>query len=298
MIPTGSPFDLADEAPYRRWRDLKLDAMPVAVTELVVEVADIAALTAVEHAALLQRIRRCNMAVYQEKPKAGRDDRAALRALGRAFGLERLDCNALADKDGLTPLAVHRDGVRARYIPYTERPIAWHTDGYYNPSDRAVRAVLLHCVSPAAEGGANRLMDHETLYIQLRDENPEHIAALMRGDAMTIPGNDEEGLHRPATVGPVFFVDARGNLCMRYTARTRTIEWSGDGEIRRAAAAIARLLEESGSHWFEHRLAAGQGLICNNVLHTRQRFTDARGSPRLLYRARYHDRIQGSDHWT
>lgn len=287
---SASPFDLAVE-PYVRWRESKLTTMPTGVSDLMVEVADIAALTASEHAALLGRLRRCNMAVYQEKPISGRDDKAAIRALGRAFGLDRLDCNALADEDGLTPLTVHRDGIRARYIPYTEHPIAWHTDGYYNPPERTVRALLLHCATPAAEGGANRFMDHEALYIQLRDENPGHIAALMRADAMTIPGNDEEGLRRPATVGPVFFIDATGKLRMRYTARTRNVEWSDDDNVRAAAAAITRLLKQPGRHQFEHRLTAGQGLICNNVLHTRERFIDDRDRPRLLFRARYHDEI-------
>jgi len=43
-------------------------------------------------------------------------------------------------------------------------------------------------------------------------------------------------------------------------------------------------------------LRAGQGIICNNVLHSRSAFTDAAdsGQVRLLYRARYHDRIRGT----
>jgi hypothetical protein len=36
------------------------------------------------------------------------------------------------------------------------------------------------------------------------------------------------------------------------------------------------------------------GLLCNNVLHDRSGFTDNPATPRLLYRARYHDRIAGS----
>jgi hypothetical protein len=37
------------------------------------------------------------------------------------------------------------------------------------------------------------------------------------------------------------------------------------------------------------------GLICNNVLHTRRGFADYPGlPPRLLYRARFHDRILGT----
>jgi hypothetical protein len=37
------------------------------------------------------------------------------------------------------------------------------------------------------------------------------------------------------------------------------------------------------------------GLLCNNVLHTRDGFSDRPDAPqRLLYRARYFDRIAGT----
>jgi len=36
------------------------------------------------------------------------------------------------------------------------------------------------------------------------------------------------------------------------------------------------------------------GVICNNVLHTRSAFRDDPAHPRLLYRARYYDRIRGT----
>jgi len=39
-------------------------------------------------------------------------------------------------------------------------------------------------------------------------------------------------------------------------------------------------------------LQPGMGLLCNNVLHDRSGFTDDPARPRLIYRARYHDRIQ------
>jgi Taurine catabolism dioxygenase TauD, TfdA family len=290
MLEITGGFNLSDRSAYARWRDSKLDSAPKGVGELVVEVGDIAALTASEHAALLDRVRRANMAVYVEPPKAGRDDKAALKELGLRFGLASIDTNQLADDDGVTPLSVHREGTRARYIPYTERPIAWHTDGYYNVPERTVRALLLHCARPAAEGGANRLMDHEILYILLRDEDPELIRVLMAPDAMTIPGNDEEGMRRPATVGPVFSVDGAGRLHMRYTARGRNVEWSPAAQP--AAAAIKRLLETPSPYCFEHILQPGQGLVSNNPLHTREPFADDPAHPRLLYRARYHDRIK------
>ncbi|CAA7626937.1 Taurine catabolism dioxygenase [Candidatus Terasakiella magnetica] len=292
MAGNQGPYDLSHPSAYLSWRDARLAARPRSVEELVVEVGDIAALTPSEHGALMARIRRCNMAVYVEPPKPGRDHKAALKALGACCGLTSLDANALADEDGITPLAVHKNGARARYIPYTERPITWHTDGYYNPFERGVRGLLLHCASPAAEGGANRLMDIEGLYIMLRDENPDLIAALMQSDAMTIPGNDEDGLQRPATIGPVFAVDVGGALHMRYTARARNVVWSDAAAP--AAAAIRRMLETPSPWRFEHVLQAGQGLISNNPLHTREPFRDDPAFPRLLYRARYHQRITGT----
>jgi hypothetical protein len=281
-----------DDDAYRAWRDARMAAHPVRLEELVVEIGDMEALTEPELAALMERIRRCNMAVYVERrPRPGRDAKQAMRALGRRFGLVELDCNALADDDGITPLAVHKDGTRARYIPYTDRPITWHTDGYYNPRGSRVKGLMLHAERPAAQGGENRLMDAEMLLIALRDENPDWLDLLRRPDAMTIPGNDEEGMRRPATVGPVFYQDD-GAPQMRYSARARNIEWAPYAVP--AAAAIKQVLDGPSPFIFKARLEAGMGLVSNNVLHTREPFTDDPASPRLLYRARYRDRITAS----
>ena len=38
-------------------------------------------------------------------------------------------------------------------------------------------------------------------------------------------------------------------------------------------------------------LKAGQGIICNNVLHNRSGFTDSENQKRLMYRARYYDAV-------
>jgi len=285
-------FDLQDEAAYGRWRDRKLSSRPADLTELVVEVGDIAALTDTEAEVLLGQVRRSNMALYVETaPQSGRDDKRAVAELGRRFGLLSLDRNHLADDDGITPLAVASEGARARYIPYSERPIAWHTDGYYNPPATRVRSLILHCSRPAAEGGENKLMDPDLLYIQLRERDPELVRALSQPQAMTIPGNDDEGMTRPAMSGPVFFTEGE-RLAMRYTARTRSIEWHA--EAAAAAQVIREILLTGGADIFTGRLQAGWGLLCNNVLHTREHFADDPSRPRLLYRARYHDRIQGS----
>ena len=286
----ASPFDPENNEAYARWREWKLENHPARLADLAVEVADPGCLTAAEHAAILDNCRRANMAIYVTRRKD--EDKDIPRRLGRQFGLQRLDGNWLADEDGISSLEVAEGGeTRGDFIPYTNRAIRWHTDGYYNPPARRIWSMVLHCVREAARGGDNALLDHEMAYLLLRDENPEHIRALVAPDVMTIPAREDgQGVARAAETGPVFHVDAlTGALHMRYTARTRSIEWKTDPASKAAVAALERLLASDSPFIFRGRLSPGMGLICNNVLHDRSGFTDDPARPRLLYRARYLD---------
>ena len=294
MTVAHNPFSLQDGEAYARWREWKLERQPHGIGELMVEIADPFRLTDAERAAILTRCRRANMAFYALRDGVG-EDKAAIRALGRQLGLERLDSNLGADEDGITSLRVVEGDRRTGYIPYSNRRLSWHTDGYYNRPERQIRAILMHCVRDAAEGGANAVLDHEMLYIQLRDADPDGVEALMQVDAMTVPPNEEGGdAIREAQSGPVFSHDAwDGSLHMRYTARTRSIAWKDDAVTRRAVELIGTLLEGPNPYRLDYRLDPGQGIVCNNVLHCRTAFADdaASGRQRLLYRARYYDRI-------
>lgn len=289
--PTRAAFDLTDDAAYQVWRARKLARFPKTLAELVVEVRDPRALSAGERQALLERCERANMAIYAG-PTAGDADKEIPRQLGLQLGLRDLDTNYLADDDGISPLAIAARGTRGEFIPYTNRGIKWHTDGYYNPVERTVRAVLLHCVARAESGGENELLDHEIVYIRLRDSNPQHIRALMARDAMTVPARIEDGrVERPAQAGPVFLVDADGFLHMRYTARAISIEWKRDAATQAALAALEDILGAASPCLFRGRLEPGMGLVSNNVLHTRTPFTDSPQHQRLIYRARYYQRV-------
>ncbi len=294
MIPAH--FRLDDAAAYAAWREQKLAAAPRRIEDIVVAIGDPRALTSAERERLLALCATANMAVYVSG--TGSDpDKEIPRRLGAQLGLHRLDGNYLADDDGISPLsamAPEADGRRREFIPYTNKPIRWHTDGYYNPPERTVRGLILHCVQSAASGGENQLLDHEIAYILLRDRDPDHIRALMAGDAMTIPARvEEDGVARAEQPGPVFSIDGNGFLHMRYTARTRSIVWKDDPATRAAVAALENILEE-GTPWsLRGRLEPGMGLVCNNVLHDRSGFADAADRHRLLYRARYFDRVTG-----
>jgi len=300
----ASPFDLDDERTYRRWRERKLDLRARRADDLLVELRDAHSLGAAEREALLARIARTNMALYRA-PATG-EDPALPRALGAQLGLVRLDANWLAGEDGVSRIAISANteagtpvGGRADYIPYTDRAIRWHTDGYYHPEARSIRGMILHCVRPAQRGGESGLLDHELAYIALRDASPDAVRALMAADAMTIPARvDEAGVARAAQPGPVFSVDAEGALHMRYTARTRSIAWRDDAATRSAVEMLAQLLageRREAASWMLHlRIDAGMGLVCHNVLHERSAFADDPAAPRLLYRARYLDRVAGA----
>jgi alpha-ketoglutarate-dependent taurine dioxygenase len=271
------------------WRERKLAAYPRRAEDLIVEVRDPRELTDREVEKLRQVCAAANMAVYAS-PLADLADKDLVRRVGARLGLERLQANPFADEDGISSLETAPEKSARGYIPYSNRRLLWHTDGYYNPPAQRIRAFILHCVRPAASGGENRVLDHEIAYLLLRDADPEYVRALSASDAMTIPANTGEGMEpRPAQSGPVFSEDG-GALHMRYTARTRSIEWRADEATRAARERLNAILESGSPYVFTLRLEGGQGLVCNNVLHDRSAFAD--GSPgRLVYRARYLDRI-------
>ncbi|GMQ89499.1 MAG: hypothetical protein BMS9Abin09_0990 [Gammaproteobacteria bacterium] len=289
----NNPFDLNADAAYSAWRQDKLGSALAGPEELMLELDNAARLSTTERSAVLDRLQRANMAIYKLKDPASQSKQLILQ-LGRQLGLERLDSNLCADEDGITTLRVVDRRREGEYVPYTNKRLNWHTDGYYNRPDEQIRGVILHCVQPADEGGENAFMDHEIAYIQLRDENPDYIRALMEPDAMIIPANIQNGREiRPEQGGPVFSVDSSGNLHMRYSARARNIVWKDDPATQAAAECLLNLFQVDSPYIFRHRLEAGQGVISNNALHCRTEFKHDNDTDRgrLLYRARYFDRV-------
>ncbi len=287
----SSPFNLDDSDTYRQWREHKLATLPPSLEAIIVEIKDLSRLSESEKSALSACLRDCNMAIYaSHQPQP--NDKAEIRHLGREFGLERLDHNMGADDEGITELEVKNDAAHKRYVPYTNRAIHWHTDGYYNTPEQSIRGMVLHCVEPAIKGGENALLDHELAYIHLRDLNPDYIKALIQNDAFTIPANIVDGKTlRPDRSCPVFDLDEGNNLYMRFTERKHNIIWKNDPMVRAAVKELGVLLHSDSPQIYRGTLQTGQGLICNNVLHDRSGFEDDETHTRLLYRLRYYDRV-------
>ncbi|MGE5154825.1 MAG: TauD/TfdA family dioxygenase [Bdellovibrio bacteriovorus] len=291
------PFEIPDNpshlAAYGAWRDRRLAAYPATPEDLRVELGSLAAPSPAERAAIARRIALYNLAlvavpVHQITPEA-------ILAFGCALGLNTADSNLFADHRAVSTIAAGGADERADYIPYTTKPLSWHTDGYYNPAHAQVRAWTLFCLRQASAGGVNSLLDPEIAYIHLRDQSPELVRALAHPRAFTIPANRRGSqVLRAESTGPVFSFD-QGHLHMRYSARSRNVEWRATPETQAAREALDRLFSSPCSYIFTHTLRPGEGLVSNNVLHNRTGFADVGGprEGRLLYRVRYLERVAG-----
>lgn len=286
----GNPFSLSDESAYANWRHSKLARRPRSAEDLVVPIHELCALSAEERNELTRRCRNANLAIY-ECPQAA--DKHTVRKFGIQLGLIQMDNNLCADDDSISSIEARSEKLQAGYIPYSKQRLNWHTDGYYNPPGQHIQAFILHCVRDAASGGVNEFMDPEIAYILIRDKNPEYIRALMHPLAMTIPANQNgDSVLRQAQTGPVYFVDPiNESLNMRYTARIRSIQWRQDTLTRNAVSYLVKILSNESRYKIRYRLRSGQGIVCNNVLHCRSSFRDDPPKSRLMYRARYYDRI-------
>jgi alpha-ketoglutarate-dependent taurine dioxygenase len=287
----NSPYLLENEGEYQAWRARKLKFRQEVPATRVFELDQQGRLSQSMLQPLRKQVAAYNFVIFQS---AREFDKPQFLALNRQFGLLELDANLGSDEDQVTSLQVVGDADdRAQYIPYTNRALNWHTDGYYNPRERRIDAFALYCVHQAGRGGGNYLFDHEMMYMLIRDQSPTALAALMCSDMLRVPANVQQNrVVRAEETGPVFSL--QGNSCalsMRYTSRPRNIVWKTDQRSTDALNLVREILIK-GSAMIEVRLQPRQGIICNNVLHGRQAFHDVAEQPaRLIYRARYHDAI-------
>lgn len=279
-------FNLASDNDYKKWRDEKLASYPRSVADLIVELGNMTALTEAEKNKIKELMERANMCVYT----AGKADLSSdsLLALGKQLGVSDNDkARRHSSSDELT-----NSGILNKAIPFTTRHVRWHTDATYYGSDKTIQALFLLCKRPAVEGGNNKVLDHEILYILLRDKDPDALRVLMNKNCFKYK-NPKTGEIAENLGGKVFWTNTDGNLCHRFSFRKMDMAWSEDGDVQAARTALESLLLDEPEYVIEGRLESGLGLISNNVLHTREKLVDSEdeASKRLLFRARFYDRV-------
>ncbi len=261
------------------------------LADLLVDIRDPSRLNAMEIQALNKRLRCTNMVIYRCAAPEN-VTREHVSKLANQMGLGRPDRNLLAAKDGLSEVEVKDEARFAHYIPYTNRPLNWHSDGYYQSDQRIIRSMLLHCAYPAERGGELTAIDHRVLFSLLAELDIRFPEALSRTDAMTIPAHYEDGASRSASQGPVFFFE-QNTLRMRYTARKHNVIWASDVLFQEALSALQELFEQSTDFQYTRRLKSGEGILCANVPHRRESFEDGTDQKpkRLMYRGRFREAL-------
>lgn len=284
------------------WRNCKIRVTSDLLSRPLVDLDSLSAPGEGALKELADRCRAVNFAVYSvaAREDSVEADSTALVTLAHKLGFLTAESHRSAGHSGVVALRTSSEEGKKGFIPYTKRPLNWHTDGYYNPADNPVKGFMLHCHQQAQAGGENQLIDPEVAYLRMREANPAYVRAMMHPAAMTIPENMEaDGSVRPASVGPVFFADERtGRLQMRYTARTRSIEWRDDPLTQEASAWLRDWLASDEPLMARLRLSPGQGIACNNVLHNRTAFEDGAGATgaRIILRIRFHQRMAEEYH--
>lgn len=279
-------FNMDSDHDYQKWRDEKLAAYPKNVSDLVVELADMSAITEAERSRIMELVELANMCVYS----AGSADLSmdSLLKLGAQIGVSKTDKSTRhSNSDELTD-----SGILNKAIPFTTRHVRWHTDATYYGSDKTIQALFLLCKRPAVEGGSNKVLDHEILYILLRDKAPDALRTLMRNDCFKHK-NPLTGEISQHLGGKVFWTNSNGHLNHRFSFRKMDMAWSDNREILAAVDILESLLLNESEFVIEGRLESGLGLISNNVVHTREKLVDSDddASKRLLLRARFYDRV-------
>lgn len=279
-------FDLDSDGDYLKWRDEKLAAYPRNISELVVELGDMTAITNAEKAKIFETVELANMCIFSSG--SAELSMNSLLDLGKQLGVADSDKSSRHSKsDELTD-----SGILNRAIPFTTRHVRWHTDATYYGSDKTIQALFLLCKRPAVEGGSNKVLDNEILYILLRDKDPEALRVLMNEDCFKYK-NPNTGEISEHLGGKVFWTNLDGHLCHRFSFRKMDMAWSEDNDVIAARDVLESLILDESEHVIEGRLESGLGLISNNVLHTREKLVDSddAAKKRLLFRARFYDRV-------
>lgn len=211
-----------------------------------------------------------------------------LEELCLAFGLRTQERSLFAPEVGFTRLTVGAQG-NSGYSPFSNRPLGWHTDGYTSTSP-PVKSFVLHCISPAAQGGQTYFLDAELVCIHLFDHYRFAFDVLTQ-PVMQIPANQGTEAGERAAV-TVCVIDLQAGLppLVRYTNRRKHVTWLGGAKTEEAVDALRRSIDELKAYWRSWRFEAGQGVVSANGLHKRTPYDDGPGATRLLLRGRFAER--------
>ena len=271
----------AKSAEFLRWAEEKEKNIPQNSDGILVNIHDINNVKTSEIAKIKETIYKYNSCIYSSK--IALKSNTNLLKFVELVGMRTYDCNNIDSNEisTITPL----QNSKINYIPYTDKPLNWHTDGYYDK--KSIFSWLLHCVNPATQGGENYLLDHELVLREYLLRNDD-INNLMAEDALTIPASKDTSRSEISTY--IFsFKNKYKRLHMRFSMRKDNI-----GTSAKASPAIIKLREiiegNCAKYSLTYKLQKNEGIITNNILHGRKAFKDDKVKRKLL-RIRSYERL-------
>ena len=268
-------------AEFLRWAEEKEKNIPQNSDGILVNIHDINNVKTSEIAKIKETIYKYNSCIYSSK--IALKSNTNLLKFVELVGMRTYDCNNIESNEisTITPL----QNSKINYIPYTDKPLNWHTDGYYDK--KSIFSWLLHCVNPATQGGENYLLDHELVLREYLLRNDD-INNLMAEDALTIPESKDTSRSEISTY--IFsFKNKYKRLHMRFSMRKDNI-----GTSAKASPAIIKLKEiienDCAKYSLTYKLQKNEGIITNNILHGRKAFKDDKVKRKLL-RIRSYERL-------
>ena len=266
---------------FLRWAEEKEKNIPRNINGILVNIHDINNVKTSEITKIKETINKYNSCIYSSKIalKSNTD----LLKFVELVGMRTYDCNNIESSKitTITPL----ENNKINYIPYTDKSLNWHTDGYYDK--KSIFSWLLHCVNPATQGGENYLLDHELALREYVFSNDD-IDDLMAGDALTIPESKDTSRSEISTY--IFsFKNQYKKLHMRFSMRKDNIGTSAKASV--AVTKLKKIIEnDCAKYSLTYKLQKNEGIITNNILHGRKAFKDDMVKRRLL-RIRSYERL-------
>ena len=267
---------------FKQWALEKEDNIPLNIDDLIVKIQDINHATLAEISNIKDIIKRFNCCIYQSK--VGLNAQADLMNFAQSIGMETYDTNNIHNSPISLIMSLETKNA-LNYIPYTNKKLNWHTDGYYD--EKPIFSWLLHCEEPAYSGGENYLLDHELAireYI-IKYDNLESLSSL---DAFTIPGNTHA--NRGETKGYICDNDNEyKKFHMKFSMREKNMKLNEQSKT--AIMRMKKIIKEDCKKYcLTYKLSKNEGIVSNNILHGRNSFEDGKAM-RKLYRIRSYERI-------
>jgi hypothetical protein len=267
---------------FIEWSAKKDLNIPSNINDLKVSISDINHVSKTEISQIKQKLTKFNCCIYASGTDL--DDNSKIMRFAQSLGMRTFDSHNI-DDSAISTISADKNENNMRYIPYTNKGLNWHTDGYYD--SKPIFSWLLHCIEPALSGGENFLLDHELAireYILKYDD----IIYLTNNETFSIP--TDEVAKREITSNYVCDMNNEyKKLHMNFSMRKENIIVNKDSES--AMSKLIKIIKEDCKKYhLTYKLSKSEGIVSNNILHGRHAFKDGRGMRKIL-RIRSHERL-------